>query len=429
MRLIIAFCILSLGLFPGISLAESRGIKIVQPLDGTIVVPEEKITVSVQAMDGYALKEGWIAIGRLEQKIQALPATVILKVPNEVAGKIILDVLGKDSSNKFASDEITLNVQQTAILKSLEIKQDEIFIHLDWDGNIKGKSNGNFVTIYGIYSDGVKRILNDDSGTSYTSSDSSIISVDNKGNYQVHKVAPAKITISNSGKSKDIPIVFHKPRGIKPYETIAPVTKIDIRPLSNSAGWNNSDITIILTAADNDGGSGVKEIEYVLAGLTGMKGILSEHKIIQGNTAELTIYREGIARFGYYARDNERNIEKINFSDIKIDKTPPVVAITAVPCVLWPPDNKMVDVTIKGEAVDNLSGIESLTFKVIDEYGKIQPSIAGFGSTVKLESSRRGDDSDGRTYTITVIAKDKAGNKSSISAVVTVPHDMGKEKK
>lgn len=357
---IISFCVLSLDIFCEISFSESPGIKITQPQDGSVVTPGQEVAVTVESEGGFVLREGWVAIGRNELAFTVLPTTVIFTIPYEAAGKIILDVLGKNSSGRFVSDEIALNVQQTATLQSLEINQDEIFINLDWDGNIKGETSDNFVTIYGNYSDRIKRILDDDPGTSYASSDPSIISVDNKGNYQVHKVGDAEITISNSGLNKVIPLVFLKPRGIKPSEAIPPTTTIDIHPPANQAGWYNSDIEITLTAADNEGGSGIQDIEYVLIGLTGMMGIPSEQKTVQGDRAQVFISREGIARLGYYARDNERNAEKNSFADINLDKTPPTIT-SAFSSQPNPPGWHNSDVTISFTAQDSLSGIKTVT--------------------------------------------------------------------
>jgi hypothetical protein len=86
----------------------------------------------------------------------------------------------------------------------------------------------------------------------------------------------------------------------------------------------------------------------------------------------------------------------------------------------------MVDVKISGEAKD-VSGIDKVEFKVVDEYGKCQPVISGFGATIKLEASREGSDKDGRVYTISVTAYDKAGNKAIATTTVTCPHDQGKK--
>jgi len=111
---------------------------------------------------------------------------------------------------------------------------------------------------------------------------------------------------------------------------------------------------------------------------------------------------------------------------LNIDKTPPTVTITATPNMLWPPNHKMVGVTVGGQATDSLSGITSTAFKVTDEYKTVEPLISGFNTTIQLESWRNGDDLDGRMYTISAIAKDKANNQASASTKVICPHDQGK---
>lgn len=117
-----------------------------------------------------------------------------------------------------------------------------------------------------------------------------------------------------------------------------------------------------------------------------------------------------------------------------IDTTPPTIAISASPTTLWPPNGKLVPVTVSGTIVDPESGVNVSTaaYHVIDEYGMVQPSgrIAlgsggAFSFTLSLQSSRFGTDKNERTYTITVSAKDNADNLGSAVAVVTVPHDQG----
>ena len=85
-----------------------------------------------------------------------------------------------------------------------------------------------------------------------------------------------------------------------------------------------------------------------------------------------------------------------------------------------------------GTITDAESGVDadSQMFSVRDEYGVVQPAGAvtlGTGGTysftVSLQASRQGSDRDGRQYTVTVRAKDNAGNVGSSSAVLTVPHD------
>jgi parallel beta-helix repeat protein len=108
------------------------------------------------------------------------------------------------------------------------------------------------------------------------------------------------------------------------------------------------------------------------------------------------------------------------------DTTPPTVTISATPDILWPPNHKLIDVRIDGYAFDDLSGIDSVRIIVTDEYGIYNLSVPDFGSVIQLEAWREGKDKDGRVYTITAIAKDKAGNESIAETKVIVPHDMGK---
>ena len=117
-----------------------------------------------------------------------------------------------------------------------------------------------------------------------------------------------------------------------------------------------------------------------------------------------------------------------------LDTTPPVITLSATPKVLWPPNGKMVPVTISGTITDTGSGVNlsSTAYSVTDEYGEVQPTGAitlgaggSFSFTVLLRASRLGTDQDGRHYTITVRASDNAGNGGSQASVVTVPHDQG----
>ena len=49
--------------------------------------------------------------------------------------------------------------------------------------------------------------------------------------------------------------------------------------------------------------------------------------------------------------------------------------------------------------------------------------VPRYSFTVTLQASRRGNDQDGRHYTIAVSARDNAGNLRRALATVTVPHN------
>jgi uncharacterized lipoprotein YddW (UPF0748 family) len=121
--------------------------------------------------------------------------------------------------------------------------------------------------------------------------------------------------------------------------------------------------------------------------------------------------------------------------DITIDREAPSVVLSATPRRIWPPNHQIVDVTLAGAAEDTGTGIESISFRVRDEYGLIQPEIApipgnglarvDFAQAIPLEASREGKDKDGRTYTLEVTVTDRACRARTASVTVLVPHDQG----
>ncbi|WP_041245589.1 CARDB domain-containing protein [Geotalea uraniireducens] len=112
---------------------------------------------------------------------------------------------------------------------------------------------------------------------------------------------------------------------------------------------------------------------------------------------------------------------------IVVTTTAPVVTVTASPATLWPPNHKLVPVTVRGNILTTATDMESVLISISDEYGKYNYKNLPSGSTVYLEAWRNGDDMDGRVYTVTATATDKAGNTATAVTSVVVPHDMGKQ--
>jgi hypothetical protein len=136
------------------------------------------------------------------------------------------------------------------------------------------------------------------------------------------------------------------------------------------------------------------------------------------------------------ATDSATNTASCSSTVTVVDTTPPVISnVSASPDVLWPPNHKMVDVTVHATATDTCG---PATWKIISvssnevAKGKATKSSPAWkitgDHTVNLRAERDGKGS-GRVYTITVQAKDVSGNLSTPATVtVTVPHDQGKGK-
>jgi len=112
---------------------------------------------------------------------------------------------------------------------------------------------------------------------------------------------------------------------------------------------------------------------------------------------------------------------------------PTITNATADPSTLWPPNHRMVNVTVSYDVTDNCPlPPGSCTLSVTSN----EPVLGhGSGHTspdwivlddhhVLLRAEREGN-GNGRIYTITITCSDSGGNSSSEDVLVTVPHNRG----
>jgi len=120
----------------------------------------------------------------------------------------------------------------------------------------------------------------------------------------------------------------------------------------------------------------------------------------------------------------------------EVDNQPPIIEnLSADPDVLWPPNHKMVAVTLSVSVSDNCGGTP--TCQILTVTGNEPVNGPGDGNTdpdweitgdltLNLRAERSGTGS-GRVYTITVICTDAYGNSSTETVSVTVPHNKPKK--
>jgi hypothetical protein len=130
------------------------------------------------------------------------------------------------------------------------------------------------------------------------------------------------------------------------------------------------------------------------------------------------------------------NIHSTTFSSGEIrgflvahDDPPVIHSASVTPSVLWPPNRKMLPVTIDVEATDDfgptLCRIIGVTSNEPSSPGVREPDWEITGPlTVNLRADRSGE-GNGRVYTITVECEDDGGNEVTSEVIVTVPKGLG----
>ena len=131
------------------------------------------------------------------------------------------------------------------------------------------------------------------------------------------------------------------------------------------------------------------------------------------------------------ATDAAGNTATGTFTVTVVDTTGPVIeSLTASPNVLWPPNHKMVLVRLTAQVADLVDTAPAT--RIISVASNEPVNGSGDGNTapdweitgaltLNLRAERAGGGS-GRVYTITVESRDGAGNASTRTVEVRVPH-------
>jgi hypothetical protein len=100
-------------------------------------------------------------------------------------------------------------------------------------------------------------------------------------------------------------------------DTVSPTTVATASPPANGDGSNNTNVTVVLTATDGAGGSGVKQIKFAAIGAQSTFGI------VQGSQATIVITANGTTKVQFSATDNAGNTEPARALTVTINRTSP----------------------------------------------------------------------------------------------------------
>lgn len=207
------------------------------------------------------------------------------------------------------------------------------------------------------------------------------------------------------------------------HDLLAPETNVMVAPPTPNGqnGWYTTKPTVTLNASDNC--SGVAATEYSTDG----------GQTWQPYSGTFTVDSEGTITLLYRSTDRAGNTENPNSITLKIDTTAPELSLSATPSIIWPANNKTVNVRIDGTGTDATSGLASVSYVITDEYGMplslptrgLTGSSSAWIESIAVEARRLGSDRDGRTYTVIATLTDVAGNTTTATTTIVVPHDRG----
>lgn len=182
----------------------------------------------------------------------------------------------------------------------------------------------------------------------------------------------------------------------------SPAANVNVSPQPNVAGWNNSDVTLTISATDNAGGSGVEEITYEATADPNLGGQTNGSTTVTGSSVELGISTEGQTTVIYSAKDKDGNVSGPKTVTVKLDKTAPDISIDSGPD--GPTDEGTPTFTFVG--TDNLTAAGDLLYS----YKLDDDSWSDYSDQTSVTLGGSAGLSDGE-HTLYVKTKDVAGNE------------------
>jgi hypothetical protein len=214
-------------------------------------------------------------------------------------------------------------------------------------------------------------------------------------------------------------------------DAVKPSSALTASPAPTTAGWHRDDVTLRIAASDGHGpglSSGLARVHIELSGAQNSSAAVVPPDPRLPAVAEILVSAEGTTTVTYSAVDNAGNPEVARTAVIRIDKTPPSIAVSgrlAGDCELWPPNGRMRSVgTIS--ATDALSGLDTLVVEATSEGTSDGTQVVMNSATafVTLRAAKAPHGSS-RTYTVSGVAQDRAGNVAASTVECVVPHSQG----
>ena len=172
------------------STVTEMGITLMVP-GGLTVEPGDTVQVAVESVAPF-VADSVILFSEFDIVIDnEAPLEFNLEVPQDLIGDLVVTAIAKDSQGNYATSDITLLSSQTsATLTEINTNPENVFLG--------GSDDVRTLWVQGLYDDGVERtITSPATGTTYMSSDPSIVTVSAEGVLRPESNGVATIIVSN----------------------------------------------------------------------------------------------------------------------------------------------------------------------------------------------------------------------------------------
>jgi hypothetical protein len=126
---------------------------------------------------------------------------------------LVITAADRNGNSVRLNGQVLVRLPGHIVLNSLKVDNYKtLYKRLSSTSDSVQRSETRQLRVYGKYSDGVERdISSATAGTTYTSGDEKIVTVDNEGRISSQNVGTANITVRNGTKSAEVRVV------VKPY--------------------------------------------------------------------------------------------------------------------------------------------------------------------------------------------------------------------
>jgi hypothetical protein len=221
-------------------------------------------------------------------------------------------------------------------------------------------------------------------------------------------------------------------------DTVAPDSALQADPAPDQAGWNTSAVTVRVAGSDGHAApaafSGLKALSVEMSGAdSGQCRPTATNRTLA--VRECRVAADGSTTIAYSAEDVGGNVvEKSHV--VRVDQTPPEVTCSVSPSTLWPPNHRLVTVDADVTVTDATSGPAAFELVAVsssepddgpgdgDVAGDISGWVTGADDASGQLRAERSGAGRGRVYTLEFAGHDRAGNETTCTGTVRVPHDM-----